>query len=113
MDSILHSIEQACRTHGMAPSTFGRLAIGDPRLIHDLQRGRELLTRTEASVVAFLANMATTSSYEPQRNQSLPGAQHRAMTRRRSQSMSVAQHRTMMCRGSAALLAAILTARGA
>ncbi|MFN3387558.1 MAG: hypothetical protein ACK40O_01400 [Allosphingosinicella sp.] len=38
---LLRRIERHLRRRGMAPSTFGRKATGDPRLVRDLRRGRE------------------------------------------------------------------------
>lgn len=51
-------IETFLRRTNMAPSRFGRLAVGDPRLVHDLRRGRELRARTAARVQAFIAEQA-------------------------------------------------------
>ena len=39
---LLRRIEKHLRRKGMAPSTFGRKAIGDPRLVSDMRRGREV-----------------------------------------------------------------------
>lgn len=39
----------------MPATKFGRLAIGDPRLVRDLRNGRELRPLTEARLEAFLA----------------------------------------------------------
>lgn len=39
----------------MPATKFGRLAVRDPRLVHDLRRGRELGTRISARIDAFLA----------------------------------------------------------
>lgn len=50
--SLLRRIERHLHRAGMAPSTFGREAVGDPRLVRDLRRGRapgpELAARVEA-----------------------------------------------------------------
>ena len=37
---LLRRIEKHLRRRGMAPSTFGREAAGDPALVRDLRRGR-------------------------------------------------------------------------
>jgi hypothetical protein len=39
----------------MPETKFGRLAVGDPRLIRDIRNGRELRARTIARIEAFLA----------------------------------------------------------
>ena len=38
--SLLIKIDQFLRITRMAVSTFGRRAVGDPRLVRDLRRGR-------------------------------------------------------------------------
>ena len=53
--SVHRKIEKFLRRGGMSATTFGRLALGDPRLVHDLRRGRELRPPTEARLEAFLA----------------------------------------------------------
>lgn len=39
--SILFKVERFLRQSAMPPTTFGRLAVNDPRLVEDLRRGRE------------------------------------------------------------------------
>lgn len=39
---------------GMPETRFGRLAVGDPRLVSDLRRGRRLRPETEARLRAFI-----------------------------------------------------------
>jgi hypothetical protein len=41
MMSVHWKIERFLREGRMAATTFGRLAAGDPRLVHDLRNGRE------------------------------------------------------------------------
>jgi hypothetical protein len=53
--SVHRRIEKFLRTTAMPPSTFGRRALGDPRFVHDLRRGREMRGPTIAKVDAFLA----------------------------------------------------------
>lgn len=55
--NIAASIHRACRIHGIAPSRFGRRAVGDPRLVFDLHDGRRLRPATEARVLAFLSSL--------------------------------------------------------
>ena len=52
---LLNRINGYLRATAMRESTFGRRAINDPRLVHDLRHGRELRPRTVARVEAFLA----------------------------------------------------------
>lgn len=39
--SLLVEIEKHLRERAVPPSVFGRDAVRDPRLVHDLRRGRE------------------------------------------------------------------------
>ena len=39
---------------GMAPTTLGMLAVGDPNLLREIERGRSLTLRTADRVVAFI-----------------------------------------------------------
>jgi hypothetical protein len=48
-------VNAACERHGIAPSRFGRDAAGDPRLVGDLDRGRELREEAAERVMAFIA----------------------------------------------------------
>jgi hypothetical protein len=50
-------VTQACAQHAIPPTRFGRQAVGDPRLVSDLQNGRTLRPSTEAKVAAFIANL--------------------------------------------------------
>lgn len=43
-----------CDQHDMAETTFGRHAVGDPRLIGDLRRGRQPTKRLSQRVLAFM-----------------------------------------------------------
>ena len=51
------TVSRACRIHGIAPSRFGRRAVGDPRLIFDMLDGRTLRPATEARVRQFIAGL--------------------------------------------------------
>lgn len=44
--TILTQIERFLRRKGMGASDFGRKAVGDPNLVGDLRRGRELRRNT-------------------------------------------------------------------
>lgn len=39
--SLLHAIEVCLRVSNIPPSRFGRDSVRDPRLVHDLRRGRQ------------------------------------------------------------------------
>lgn len=39
--SLLHAIEVCLRVSKIPPSRFGRDSVRDPRLVHDLRRGRQ------------------------------------------------------------------------
>ena len=53
--SVHRKIERFLRRTDMPPTRFGRMAAGDPRLIHDLRNGRELGSAMVAKLEAFLA----------------------------------------------------------
>ena len=50
--TLLYRIERHIRRHGTPPTTIGRLAVGDPKFVFDLRRGRrpgeEITRRTDA-----------------------------------------------------------------
>lgn len=51
---IRRRIELYLRRTRTAPTRFGRDAVGDPRLVSDLRRGREMRGKTESRVTAWL-----------------------------------------------------------
>jgi len=51
---LMRRIELFLKRADMAPTRFGREAVGDPRLISDLKNGRELRDTTAARIVAWL-----------------------------------------------------------
>ena len=53
--AILGKVERYLRKHGIPQTKFGRLAVGDPRLVGDLRNGREMRAATLARVEAFMA----------------------------------------------------------
>ena len=57
--SVHWKIEKFLKRSRMSASKFGRLAARDPRLVHDLRRGREpgdaMAARIEAFIVAEMA----------------------------------------------------------
>ena len=52
--STLRTIEKFLRRTGMAATTFGRDAVRDPRLVHDLRKGREPSDRMKRRVEHFM-----------------------------------------------------------
>ena len=53
--SLLVKIDRYCRRTGLPESKFGRLAVHDPRLVHDLRMGRQLGPAISARIEAFMA----------------------------------------------------------
>jgi hypothetical protein len=53
--TILQDVEQFLRETQMTPTRFGREALGDPRLVGDLRRGRELRSPTARRVRDYIA----------------------------------------------------------
>ena len=51
---LLHRIESFLRKTGMPPTRFGREAVRDPRLVHDLRRGRTAGDAMLARVIAYI-----------------------------------------------------------
>ena len=52
--SVLQKIDRYLKASAMPPTKFGRLAVRDPRLVHDLRRGREPGPRMVSRIEAFL-----------------------------------------------------------
>jgi len=55
MKNIIHTalvdeILAALRASGMSKAEFGRLSVNDPRLVYDLEKGRELRIATQKRV---------------------------------------------------------------
>jgi hypothetical protein len=51
---LLEQIEEYLARSGVSPSTFGRIAAGDPRLISDLRAGRCPRQKTRDRLSRFL-----------------------------------------------------------
>ena len=51
---LLREVEKFLRFSDVPPTRFGREAMGDPRFVFDLRRGREPRPETVARVLAFL-----------------------------------------------------------
>jgi hypothetical protein len=52
---IMRKIERFLRQYKMPPTKFGRLAVCDPRLIHDMRRGRQFRVSMIRRVETFMA----------------------------------------------------------
>jgi tRNA-dihydrouridine synthase len=52
--TLFRAIELLLEQQGMSASRIGREAIGDPGLVRDLRRGRELRPQTRARLVSYL-----------------------------------------------------------
>ncbi|HEY0270625.1 MAG TPA: hypothetical protein VGC10_06520 [Sphingomonas sp.] len=52
--SLLARIHHHLRRTGIAPSSFGRKVVNDPRFVHDLRNGREPGSAVTARVTAWL-----------------------------------------------------------
>lgn len=51
---ILEEIAAFCEARGMAETTFGKKAMGDPSFVASLRRGRDLRWRTQCAVRQFM-----------------------------------------------------------
>jgi hypothetical protein len=51
---LLREVENFLRHSEISPARFGRKAMGDPRFVFDLRKGRDPRPRTVARVRAFL-----------------------------------------------------------
>lgn len=47
-------VERFLREHRLPPTTFGRLTVRDPRLVHDMRLGREIRSETEQILREFM-----------------------------------------------------------
>ncbi len=55
--SLLFQIERCLNRTRLTPTRFGRNALGDPRLVFDLRRGREPRPGTAARIEAYIRNL--------------------------------------------------------
>jgi hypothetical protein len=55
--SLLYAIETCLRRTNLPPSRFGREAVRDPRLVHDLRRGRSPGPDMERRVRAYIETL--------------------------------------------------------
>lgn len=54
---LLTEIEKHLRRTGEPPTRFGRRAVRDPRLVHDLRNGREPGWKMTMRVMAYLESI--------------------------------------------------------
>lgn len=57
---LIDTVKDFLAAHGMAPTTFGRLAMNDPHFVRDLESGRRMFAETEAKARNFM------EAYQPQ-----------------------------------------------
>jgi hypothetical protein len=55
--SLLYQIETCLRITRLPPSRFGRDAVKDPRIVHDLRRGRQPGARMEARIRSYIRSL--------------------------------------------------------
>ncbi|WP_169746377.1 hypothetical protein [Sphingomonas changbaiensis] len=53
---ILRQVEQYLKHSGMSATAFGRQVARDPRLVHDLRRGREPGARLARRIISFIGD---------------------------------------------------------
>lgn len=52
---IQREIQRYLKETGLPPTRFGRLAVNDPRLIGDMQRGRQLGVAVRTRILRYIA----------------------------------------------------------
>lgn len=57
-DPVLPEIERFLEASQMTPTEFGRQALKDPALVHDLRRGRECKRATRERIRGFIRDFA-------------------------------------------------------
>jgi hypothetical protein len=76
--SLLHAIEICLRISRIPPSRFGRDSVRDPRLVHDLRRGRqpgrrvEQRVRNHIEILLQAAAMRSAQGANPTSRQTMP-----------------------------------------
>lgn len=53
---LLKRIERFCTKHEIAPTAFGRAAIGDGNLISNLRASRSVTLKTARRVLSYMSN---------------------------------------------------------
>lgn len=57
-DPVLAEVERFLRASQMTATAFGRRAVNDPTLVHELRRGRELRRATRLRIHQFIQAFA-------------------------------------------------------
>lgn len=70
MKTIIHQdlvsdITAALTIANMSKAEFGRIAVNDPRLVYDLEKGRELRSATKSRVVDAIKSIGEPSQVTP------------------------------------------------
>ncbi len=86
--SLLHAIEVCLRISNIPPSRFGRDSVRDPRLVHDLRRGRQPGRRMEQRVRTHIEQVlaARAAALQPTHQSIAPQSSSRPSTRLSPQS---------------------------
>jgi hypothetical protein len=72
MKPLLSDIEAFLKAHGMAPTRFGDLALGDRHFVRQIREGRRVWPETEAKVRRFMA------TYRPDATPPFPASESAA-----------------------------------
>lgn len=65
ISTIISRIEMHCASHGIAESTFGRMAVNDGKFVSRLRSGGSMTLRTFERLESVLSAPATTSTLPP------------------------------------------------
>lgn len=65
ISTIISRIETHCASHGIAESTFGRIAVNDGKFVSRLRAGGSMTLRTFERLDSVLSAPATTSTLPP------------------------------------------------
>jgi hypothetical protein len=68
---LLHRVERHLRRFDVPPARFGTEALGDPRFVFDLRRGREPRARTVARVETYIAEIEAELDQRPGRREKI------------------------------------------
>ncbi len=82
--SLLSQIEACLKATRLPPSRFGRDAVSDPRIVHDLRRGRQPGQRMEARLRAHVASLLDALQDQGESSGAAGGRSGRARPRRTS-----------------------------
>lgn len=80
--SLLHAIELCLRVSRIPPSRFGRDSVRDPRLVHDLRRGRQPGRKVEQRVRTHIDALMQAAAGRPADHPGNPPAACNSLNRR-------------------------------